>query len=72
MRQNVINIAKNGNIILSFPVLIQVSITDFLNEVNKMYNFNKGRKNKRMFAVICLVLVAAMLITTFVSALFVY
>jgi len=52
--------------------MIQVSITDFCDEVNRMYNFNKGKKNNRFFALICLVLVAAMLITTFVSALFVY
>ena len=42
-----------------------------------MSNFNKGKMNKerrkkQFYAIIGLVLVAAMLITTFVSALFVY
>lgn len=37
-----------------------------------MSNFNKGKKKQRVLAIICLILVAAMLITTFVSALFVY
>lgn len=51
---------------------IRISITDFFEEVNSMSNFNKGKKKQRVLAIICLVLVAAMLITTFVSALFVY
>ena len=33
---------------------------------------NKGRRKKQVLAMICLIVVAAMLITTFVSALFVY
>jgi len=37
-----------------------------------MSNINKGKKKRQMLAIICLVLVAAMLVTTFVSALFVY
>ena len=36
-----------------------------------MYNFTNGKKKKKMFAIVCLILVAAMLITTFISALFV-
>jgi len=70
------NIAKNGNIII--PLLFNIeSITDFFKEVKKMSNFNKGKMNKerrkkQFYAIIGLVLVAAMLITTFVSALFVY
>ena len=51
---------------------IRISITDFFDEVNSMSNFNREKKKKQVMAVICLVLVAAMLITTFVSALFVY
>lgn len=37
-----------------------------------MSNFNKGKKKRQVLAIICLVLIAAMLVTTFVSALFVY
>lgn len=37
-----------------------------------MSKINKGKKKKQILAIICLVLVAAMLVTTFVSALFVY
>jgi len=37
-----------------------------------MSKINKGKKKRQMLAIICLVLVAAMLVTTFVSALFVY
>lgn len=37
-----------------------------------MSNINKGKKKRQVLAIICLVLIAAMLITTFVSALFVY
>ena len=37
-----------------------------------MSKINKGKKKRQVLAIICLVLVAAMLITTFVSALFVY
>lgn len=37
-----------------------------------MSKFNKGKKQRQILAIICLILVAAMLITTFVSALFVY
>jgi len=37
-----------------------------------MSNINKGKKKRQALAIICLVLIAAMLITTFVSALFVY
>ena len=33
-----------------------------------MRNFNKGKRKRQMYAIIGLVLVAAMLITTFVSA----
>lgn len=33
---------------------------------------NKGKRKKQVLAMICLIIVAAMLITTFVSALFVY
>ena len=33
---------------------------------------NKQRRTKQIASIICLILVAAMLITTFVSALFVY
>ena len=36
-----------------------------------MYNFTNGKKKKKMFAIVCLVLVGAMLVTTFLSALFV-
>ena len=36
-----------------------------------MSKINKGKKKRQMLAIICLVLVAAMLVTTFVSALFV-
>ena len=36
-----------------------------------MYNFTNGKKKKKLFAVVCLILVAAMLVTTFISALFV-
>lgn len=37
-----------------------------------MSKINKRKNKRQMLAIICLVLVAAMLITTFVSALFVY
>lgn len=37
-----------------------------------MSKINKGKKKRQMLAIVCLVLVAAMLVTTFVSALFVY
>ena len=37
-----------------------------------MSKINKGKKKRQVLAIVCLVLVAAMLITTFVSALFVY
>jgi hypothetical protein len=33
---------------------------------------NKGRRKRQIAAIVCLILVAALLITTFVSALFVY
>jgi len=33
---------------------------------------NKQKKTKQIISIVCLILVAAMLITTFVSALFVY
>ena len=56
----------------SKAIKVRISITDFFEEVNSMSNFNKGKKKQRVLAIVCLVLVAAMLITTFVSALFVY
>lgn len=37
-----------------------------------MSKINKGKKKRQILAIVCLVLVAAMLVTTFVSALFVY
>lgn len=39
---------------------------------NNNKKINKQKRKKQMFAMIGLILVAAMLITTFVSALFVY
>ena len=36
-----------------------------------MYNFNGGKNKRRMFALIGLILVAAMVITTLVSALYI-
>lgn len=36
------------------------------------YKPNKGKRKKQVLALICVIIVAAMLITTFVSALFVY
>ena len=41
---------------------------------NKKMNkqMNKQKRNRQIASIVCLILVAAMLITTFVSALFVY
>ena len=36
-----------------------------------MVNFNKGKRKRQLYAIIGLVVIAAMLITTLVSALFV-
>ena len=42
------------------------------NNKNKNKQMNKQKRTKQIASIICLILVAAMLITTFVSALFVY
>ncbi len=42
------------------------------NNTGKKNKLNKQQRKKQLFAIIGLLLVAAMLITTFVSALFVY
>jgi hypothetical protein len=62
---------NTGSIGAPFYIAFLNSITDFLKEVYKMSNFNRKKGKQQLYAIIGLLLVAAMLITTFVSAFFV-
>lgn len=46
-------------------------ITDFCKEVNRMYNFNGSKKKKQVIAIVALVLIAALTVTSVLAALFV-
>ena len=45
-------------------------IAHFMKEVNSMYNFNGSKRKRQIIAVVSLILVAAMLVTTLVSMVF--
>ena len=58
-----------------FPFLIYIICTiilDFLKEVNTMSKLNRQQKKKRLIAIVALIVIATMLVTSVISSLIMF
>ena len=57
---------------ISFPNIICTIIPDFLKEVNTMSKLNRQQKKKRLIAIVALIVIATMLVTSVISSLIMF